>query len=71
MLDLAGIFHSGFFVHAQVDQPVRQHNMTLIHLISNILTSLGQSDVALVIHVDIAIFTQVLHGNADTRFGKA
>ena len=71
MLDLAGIFHSCLFIHAQIDQPVRQHNVTFIHFISNILTGLCQSNVALVSHVDIAIFAQVLHGNADTWFGKA
>ena len=70
MFNAAGVLHSGFWVYPQAGKPAGKEGVALIHTLGNLLPRGQQRDVPIVVHLNIAVLPQVLHGNAHAGLGK-
>ena len=70
MFNAACILHCCLFIHAKVHEPLGKHGVAFIHGLGDFFSYAAEGDMALVIHEDITVFTQILHGHADAGFGK-
>ena len=70
MLNAACILCGCLFIYPQIHEPLGQHGMALVHGLSNFLPHAAEGDMALVIHEDITVFAEILHGYTDTGLGK-
>ena len=70
MFDPAGVFCGYLRAYAQSHQPIREKGMPFIYFFSNLQSLVQQGDVSLLIHVNIAVKTQIFHGNTDAGLGE-
>ena len=70
MLHPAGIFHSCFFIDAQMHQNPGNHLMPLINLLRDLPALFRQSDLAALIHNDAPAGLQFSQSDADRSLGQ-
>ena len=71
MLDPAGILTCGIRTHPEPHQHIRKNHMLLVGRLRRRHPGLRQRDVAIVIHRDHALFTQMLHRHGNRRLRKS
>ena len=65
MFDPAGVFCRGLLIYAERYEESRQNFMTVVDGGGNCIAGFGKGDIAGLIYLYIAAFTQLLHGNTD------
>ena len=70
MFNAARILHGCLLVHAKVHEPLGKHGVAFIHGLGDFFSNAAEGDMALVIHEDITVFAEILHGYTDTGLGK-
>ena len=71
VLDAAGILAGGLFAYAEIHQKTGECLVALVHTGGDLHALFGKGDEAVLIHHDIAVFTQAFSGIADACLGYA
>ena len=69
MFDFAGILPGDLFRNPQLDQEPDQHPVAVMDLLCDHIPFVRQGDQIIRAHVDISVFSELLHGNADGTLG--
>ena len=71
MFDAAGVLCGGMLADAKGDKVAGQQLVALESALGNGSSGIGQVQVAVVIHDDKAVLTELLHSVADARLGES
>ena len=70
MLNPASIFNRCFLIHAERHQPFGKKCVPFVYFVRDGLPFFSEANESLRIHLDISIFAQIFHLNADAGLGK-
>ncbi len=70
VFDAASVLGSRFFIHTQTDEHLHKDVVTFQNALCDLSAGIGQGDNTAGVHRDASVFSQILHGDADTRLGK-
>lgn len=67
VLELACVLDRDFFADTEADQQIREHGVPLVYLMRDLKPRIGECEISVLVHEEIAALLEKSNGAADAR----
>lgn len=67
VLELACVLDRDFFADAEADQQIREHGVPLVYLMCDLKPLVGEREISVLVHEEVAALLEKSNGAADAR----